>query len=100
MARQAKAIKDVSPALPTTAEEKLLQKLTRGCCELSEAIDGLHSAIINESHSADALTQASYQRDVIIPAMNAVRAVADDMETMVDKTYWPFPTYADLLFNV
>ena len=100
VARQAKAIKDVSPALPTTAEEKLLQKLTRGCCELSEAIDGLHSAIINESHSADALTQASYQRDVIIPAMNAVRAVADDMETMVDKTYWPFPTYADLLFNV
>ena len=100
VARQAKAIKDVSPALPTTAEEKLLQKLTSGCCELSEAIDGLHSAIINESHSADALTQASYQRDVIIPAMNAVRAVADDMETMVDKTYWPFPTYADLLFNV
>ncbi len=100
VARQAKAIKDVSPALPTTAEEKLLQKLTCGCCELSEAIDGLHSAIINESHSADALTQASYQRDVIIPAMNAVRAVADDMETMVDKTYWPFPTYADLLFNV
>ena len=32
--------------------------------------------------------------------MNDVRAVADELETVVGKEYWPFPTYADLLFNV
>lgn len=100
VARQAKAIKDVSPALTTSAEEKLLQKLTVDCAVLSDRIDDLESAIVNENHSADALTQARYQHDAIIPAMNAVRAVADELETITDKTYWPFPTYAELLFNV
>jgi glutamine synthetase len=37
---------------------------------------------------------------VIIPAMNGVRVVADELETQVGREYWPFPTYADLLFNV
>jgi len=31
--------------------------------------------------------------------MNAVRAAADELETIVGKDYWPFPTYAELLFD-
>ncbi len=100
VARQAKAVKEVSPALTTSAEEKLLQKLTVDGAQLSDRIDELQAAIVNENHAADALTQAKYQHDVVIPAMNAVRLVADELETMVDKTCWPFPTYAELLFNV
>ncbi len=100
MARQANAIKQVSPALTTGAQEKLLTRLTLGCAQLSERIEALQSAIVNENRSADALTQATYQHDVVIPAMNAVRVVADEMENITDRTYWPFPTYAELLFNV
>ncbi len=100
VARQAKAVKEVSPALTTSAEEKLLQKLTVDGAQLSDRIDELQAAIVNENHAADALTQAKYQHDVVIPAMNAVRLTADELETMVDKTCWPFPTYAELLFNV
>ena len=100
VARQAKAIKDFSPALPTTAEEKLLQKLTVDCSLLSNRIDELESALVNENRSADALTQARYQHEVVIPAMNAVRGIADELETITAKQYWPFPTSSDLLFNV
>jgi len=32
--------------------------------------------------------------------MNEVRAIADELETIVGKGYWPFPTYTDLLFSV
>ena len=35
-----------------------------------------------------------------LPAMAAVRAAADSLERITDKTYWPFPTYDDLLFSV
>ena len=100
VARQAKAIKDVSPTLTTAPEEKLLTRLTTESASLSERIDALQSAILHVNHHADALTAAKYQRDVIIPAMNDVRASADELETMVDSTYWPFPTYSELLFNV
>ena len=32
--------------------------------------------------------------------MQEVRAIADELESMVSKKYWPFPTYADLLFSI
>ena len=100
VARSAKAIRDVSPALKTTPEEKLLDRLTTDAALLSDRIDELQSAIVNTNHNADAKTAADYEHDVIIPAMNGVRVVADELETLVERKYWPFPTYADLLFNV
>jgi glutamine synthetase len=35
-----------------------------------------------------------------MPAMTELRAVADELETIVSKDFWPFPTYGDLLFNI
>jgi glutamine synthetase len=32
--------------------------------------------------------------------MNTLREVADTLETIVDKEFWPLPTYSDMLFNV
>ena len=100
VARQAKAIKDVSPVLTTLPEEKLLMQLTGACANLSDSIDALQQAISSANRNADAFTTASYQQNVVIPAMNAVRVHADELETIVGKDYWPFPTYADLLFGV
>ena len=47
---------------------------------------------------ADAETLAHYYHDEVIPCMDAVRKPADALERMVGKEYWPFPTYADILF--
>ena len=44
--------------------------------------------------------QAFYYREQVVPAMDALRKPADELEKLVDKEYWPFPTYADLLFEV
>lgn len=44
--------------------------------------------------------QAFYYHDKVIKAMSALRKPADELEKLVDKEYWPFPTYADLLFEV
>jgi glutamine synthetase len=41
---------------------------------------------------------ANYFSSVIVPDMDAVRAEADALELLTDKSYWPFPTYSDLLF--
>jgi glutamine synthetase len=40
-----------------------------------------------------------YCSQVILPTMEKARAAADALEVMVDRSYWPFPTYADLLFS-
>ena len=44
--------------------------------------------------------RAFFFREKVVPAMEALRAPADRLERMVDKKVWPFPTYADLMFEV
>ena len=46
------------------------------------------------------LERARYTRDRVMAAMNEVRASADALEGMVGKSYWPMPTYQDLLMSV
>lgn len=48
----------------------------------------------------DPKAQAVAYRDHVFSAMEALRIPADELEKIVDKSVWPFPTYADLLFNV
>ena len=43
---------------------------------------------------------ARYCAEAVLPAMEAARAIADQLELMVDRAHWPFPTYRDLLFYV
>lgn len=38
--------------------------------------------------------------DEVFVAMEEVRKPADKLEGLVDKAYWPFPQYEDLLFYV
>ena len=57
-------------------------------------------AAVAQAPSADAETVANYYHDKILPAMDAVREPADQLEMLVGKKYWPFPTYSDILFYV
>ena len=59
--------------------------------ELQSAIAALEP-IVEEAESPE-----SY-RDLVIPAMNAVRKAVDSLEVMVDADIWPLPTYAEMLF--
>ena len=43
---------------------------------------------------------ARYMREVIVPAMEALRKPVDELEMIVDKDLWPMPSYGDLLFEV
>ena len=39
-------------------------------------------------------------RDRVLPAMTALRGLVDHAETLTAKKYWPYPSYADILFSV
>ena len=48
---------------------------------------------------ADAAKHAAFCRDVLIPAMEAVRATADNLEGTMPTELWPMPSYATMLFE-
>ena len=63
-------------------------------------IKQLDELLAREKAIADAAAQAKFVADKIIPAMQAVRAYADEMEAKVSAKCWPFPTYGEILFSV
>ena len=100
VAASAAQVRSILPDAPLTAQEKLVRSLCEYTAQLSDVIDVLKHAIEGSGKGETALASAQYEHDVIIPAMNSVRAVADELETLVGRNDWPFPTYTDLLFGV
>jgi glutamine synthetase len=67
--------------------------------EFTGAIRALEAANLaeNQPHD-DVFEHATYMRDVVIPAMAAVRATADKLERIVSDDLWPLPKYSEILF--
>ena len=100
LALSAKRVKDYAPVFSTLPQEKLLARVNLAVSRLSDGIETLNSAVINIPRARDAYTKAAYMRDTVLPAMAALRAAADELETITDRKDWPFPTYAELLFSI
>ena len=82
--------------LSCKAEQVLAGKLSTGADILFERCEQLQKFL--KSVPAGSIDAANYFSNVIVPAMDAVRSEADALELLTDKSYWPFPTYSDLLF--
>ncbi|MBQ8636550.1 MAG: glutamine synthetase III [Clostridia bacterium] len=92
------AMKD-SIGINAPATRLLAEKLSIGTEKLITAIDNLDS-IVSKTPSAADIATATYYKDKVLPAMAEVREIADSMETIVGRDYWPLPTYTDLLYRV
>ena len=66
--------------------------------ELNDAIKALQSVNLDQNYPEDLQQSADYMRDTVIPAMNAVRGVADRLEKVVADDFWPLPKYSEILF--
>ena len=68
--------------------------------ELISKISKLEEIKAKIPDKADVLENAKYYQDVVLESMNDLRKTVDELETLVSKKYWPFPTYEDLLYRV
>ena len=90
----------VSEAISVRSETKTLQKLSADADAMSDAIDTLQAAV-NAAKALPTETEkaVAFHSDVI-PAMDALRAAADDAETICGEDYWPLPSYSRMLYYV
>lgn len=70
----------------------LIEELYNQCSVLDKAVA--------DAPKGDSRETVNYYHDVILAAMDKLRTAADQLETLVGKKYWPFPTYSDILFYV
>lgn len=94
----AAAKKGLNASLPCKMELSLIEKLSTLEDKAYEQVGALTEALANASGSGLAL--ASYYKDVVITAMNELRATVDAIEVDTDASLWPYPQYGDLLFKV
>ena len=94
------AKKDIIPAVCSyikTLTDKKLSSLN-SCLDIK--IEKLNTSILEAKNYSDPKENAEFYKDNIKVQMQEVRAIADELESMVSKEFWPFPTYADLLFSI
>ena len=90
----------VSEKISVRSETKTLTKLSADADTMSDAIDTLQDAV----NAAKALPTESEKavafHDNVLPVMDALRAAADDAETICGEDYWPLPSYSKMLYYV
>ena len=92
--------KTVDADLPCGYETKQLRRLSALVDTIDGRVDALEEKLVKLDTLHDLAEEAAFIRDVLIPGMGELRAAADEAETQTAATYWPFPTYGDLLFGV
>jgi len=79
---------------------KLMEKLNTLVNDLSNKADELSKKHEETRAIGDLMKRAHAYAKVVIPAMEAVRAIADQIEPLLGEEYKPFPSYEDLLYSV
>ena len=90
----------VSEAISVRSETKTLQKLSADADAMSDAIDTLQAAVDAAKALPTETEKAVAFHSDVIHAMDALRAAADDAETICGEDYWPLPSYSRMLYYV
>lgn len=94
------AKKNLSSDIDVSLETSLVSKISSLSACLSKKTSELDKVLLDAKDIEDSEELAKFYHDTVLSQMNEVRAIADELETIVGKGYWPFPTYTDLLFSV
>lgn len=100
LADSVNSVKSACPDLDVSVQENLLRKVSGLLLQVSNT----HRALMEESANVRKLSvgedMARCYHDRVVPVMNQLRAGVDQLELLVNKSYWPVPTYGDLMFEV
>ena len=90
----------VSEKISVRSETKTLEKLSVDADTMSDTIDALQDAVDASKALPTEAEKAVAFHDNVLPAMDALRAAADDAETICGEDYWPLPSYSKMLYYV
>ena len=90
----------VSESISVRSETKTLNRLSADADAMSDAIDTLQDAVDAAKALPTEADKAVAFHDNVLPAMDALRAAADDAETLCGEDYWPLPSYSKMLYYV
>lgn len=92
--------KKLSSSIQCCLEENILNKISALGNSLYSKLEDLEKSVLDAKLHTEALDLAKYYRESVFMNMQQLRAVVDELETLVSKKYWTLPSYGELLFSV
>ena len=83
-----------------SVQVELLKEVSEKLTKMQSALEALKKAEKEAAAIEDAKQQAFFYKDTVKETMAQLRQPADELEMIVDKEMWPFPTYGELMFEV
>jgi len=81
-------------------ERDTVERLAELSGSLHKNITGLYDELCVAEEKTGLLEKAYHYKDAVLTKMTELRELTDEMELLVSRKHWPFPTYGDLLFSV
>ena len=100
MAQSINTIQKACSYADVSVQTEMLMEMSKLLGEMRAAMGELEKNLEMANRFKDMEQCAHYYYDMVVPAMNHLREPADKLEMLVDKTYWPFPSYGDMIFEV
>ncbi|MBO4414294.1 MAG: glutamine synthetase type III, partial [Clostridia bacterium] len=99
-AKNAKVKKELDASVACEYETGIVRKLSSLTDRIAVKVGELEDTLITLRDAGDIIGESAVIRDKVLPKMCELRVACDEAETITAKSYWPFPTYADILFSV
>lgn len=100
LANSLSAVKNACAEADVSVQTELLIEVSDLLAETKRALAGLKAAIAEAATQQGSKDKAYAYKDIVMPAMSALRTPVDKLEMLVDKEAWPMPSYGDLIFEV
>ena len=85
---------------PQSLERYILTKLDALSSSLINRIDSLERDVLSAKSVTDAQENTLHYREKVFMSMQTLRSIVDEIETIMPKKYWPFPSYSEILYSV
>ena len=92
--------KNTDDKIDCTVEEDLAKRLSEKNTQLFNLAGVLSNAKKEAKKIKNVSDKAVFYHDNILSVMKQIRDITDKAETEVERGYWPYPTYGDLLFKI
>jgi len=100
LAGTANAKREALSGVSLRAETELLERVAKLADEFADETAALENAVAESEKIADSRERAQFSRDAVRPGMARLRRSGDALEALVGASYWPYPSYGTLLYNV
>ena len=110
LANSLSSVKAACEIADVSAQSELLIEVSALLAESKKALKELQKALmvmyimmpntVEAAAKKNAKEMAFAYKDIVVPAMEALRKPVDKLEMLVDKEAWPMPSYGDLIFEV